>query len=287
MNASGTLQYGKKLNISGVNITKGVSLLPILGNPSPRMCETSGGALNSIGLENSGIEVFIKEQLPEWLKNGDVIVNIFGKNLDEFGCLAEILNDQPIAGIEVNISCPNVKQGGIAFGVDPKMAGEVTKVVVRNAPNKFIIVKLSPNVTDIVRIAKSVEEAGADSISLINTLVGMDIDIEACRPKLANIIGGYSGRPIFPVALRMVWQICQPGGVRIPVIAVGGADCYESFLKFMIAGASAVQCGTALFKNKKLFDDFFVGVSAYMQRHGIRHISEIIGTLKNEKHLII
>ncbi len=253
LTASGTFGYGiefqdfgdlKKL---GGIVVKGLSLNPKPGNPPPRICETPCGMLNSIGLQNIGIKRFIKEILPllPWNETA-VIVNIFSDNLEEFEKLAEIAAERKeIAAIEVNISCPNVKKGGVLFGQDPKIAEEVTKRVKLKAKDKPVIVKLTPNVQDIKIIAKAVENGGADIISLINTVFGMAVDIYTRRPKLSNVFGGLSGPAIKPIALKLVYEVCQT--VNIPVIGVGGITSAEDVLEFILVGAFAVQIGSANF----------------------------------------
>ena len=285
MTASGTFGYGKEfdelldLNHLGAIIVKGLSLLPSPGNPPPRIIETPCGMLNAIGLENIGIEAFVNEKLP-FLKgfSTPVLVNIYGKTVDEYADLASRIDElEDIAGIEVNISCPNVKAGGVAFGVDCKAAAEVIQSV-RQRTSKPLMVKLSPNVTDIAEIAKSVEGAGADSVSLINTITGMMIDIEKRKPVLANITGGLSGPAIKPVALRMVWQVAR--AVKIPVIGIGGIMTAEDAIAFLIAGATAVQVGTANFVNPRATIDIIDGLTAYLDQHNIGHIMDLVGTLE-------
>jgi dihydroorotate dehydrogenase (NAD+) catalytic subunit len=235
--------------------------------------------INAIGLENVGIEKFITEKLP-FLQNlsPPVFVNIYGKLEEEYRQLAARVNDvEAIAGIEVNISCPNVKAGGMAFGVDPQAAFKVIRAV-RDQTAKPVMVKLSPNVTDITEIAAAVEEAGADSISLINTLTAMAIDIDTRRPKIANIIGGLSGPAIKPVALRMVWQVAQKA--RIPIIGIGGIMTFEDALEFLIAGATAVQIGTANFVNPHTTVDIIDGIEAYLSERDIPSVKDIVGTLE-------
>jgi len=232
-----------------------------------------------IGLENVGLEVFLQEKLP-FLKTlaTPIIVNIYGKNIFEYEDFASRIDDiEGISGIEVNISCPNITAGGMAFGVDPESAFNVVKAV-RESTTKTVIVKLSPNVTDITEIAKSVEEAGADSISLINTITGMAIDIETRRPKLANITGGLSGPAIKPVALRMVWQVVQK--VKIPVIGVGGIMTPEDALEFLIAGAVAVQVGTANFINPNATIEIIEGIEEFLIKKTISRVMDIVGTLE-------
>jgi len=284
MTASGTFGYGREfsdlidLNCLGAIIVKGLSLEPSKGNPPPRIVETSCGMLNAIGLENVGIEAFEKEKLP-FLKKLEtpVLANIYGKTVDEYAELAAHIEDiEGIAGIEVNISCPNVKTGGIAFGVKAESAGEVVRAV-RRRTKKPVMVKLSPNVTDITEIARAAEDAGADSLSLINTITGMAIDIRTRRSKLANITGGLSGPAIKPVALRMVWQTVQR--VKIPVIGIGGIMKAEDALEFLIAGAAAVQVGTANLVNPRASIEIIEGIEAFLIENHISDVKEIIGSL--------
>jgi dihydroorotate dehydrogenase (NAD+) catalytic subunit len=285
MTASGTFGYGSEfkdfldLDRLGAIIVKGLSLNPSCGNPPPRIVETAGGMLNAIGLENVGLEVFIEQKLPFLRRiKAPVLVNIYGTTIEEYAELASRLDDiDGIAGIEVNISCPNVKAGGVAFGVDPKAAYEVVRAV-RASTGKPMMVKLSPNVTDIADIAVHVEKAGADSVSVINTLTGMAVDIETQRPILANITGGLSGPAIKPVALRMVWQVAQ--SVKIPVIGVGGITTARDALEFFIAGAAAVQVGTANFVNPGATIDILDGIIDHCRSHGVARITDIIGSLK-------
>jgi dihydroorotate dehydrogenase (NAD+) catalytic subunit len=285
MTASGTFGYAGEfeelvdLNRLGGIIVKGLSLEPSLGNKPPRIVETACGMLNAIGLENVGIEAFAKEKLP-FLKelSAPVFTNIYGKSISDYALLAARIDElNEVAGIEVNISCPNVKAGGIAFGVVPETAAEVIKAV-RKATSKPLMVKLSPNVTDITQIARAVEGAGADSLSLVNTITGMSIDIETRRPKLANITGGLSGPAIKPVALRMVWQVAQ--SVKIPVIGVGGIVCAEDAIEFLIAGAVAVQVGTANFVNPHATIDIIEGIERFLREKKISSLRDIIGTLE-------
>jgi dihydroorotate dehydrogenase (NAD+) catalytic subunit len=284
MTASGTFGYGEEFNDLidlenlGAIIVKGLSLEPSLGNKPPRIVETPCGMLNAIGLENIGVEAFIENKIP-FLKQfrTPMITNIYGKTIDEYVLLASRINEiKEIAGIEVNISCPNVKAGGVAFGVDPEVAYTVVEEV-RKHTNKLLMVKLSPNVTDIVSIAESVAKAGADCLSLINTITGMAIDVKTRTPRLANITGGLSGPAIKPVALRMVWQAAQ--AVSIPVIGIGGITTAEDALEFFIAGATAVQVGTANFVNPAATIDIINGLHMYLDDNGIESIGELIGTL--------
>jgi len=282
MTASGTFGYGEEfgslvdLHRLGAIIVKGISLLPRQGNPPQRIAETACGMLNAIGLENVGLERFLSEKLPyfETIKT-PLIVNILGDTVEDYRELAIRLNDvEKVAAVEVNISCPNVKHGGVAFGTDPDMAHAVTKAVCGNF-NRPVIVKLSPNVTDITVIAKAVEEAGADAVSLVNTVLGMAIDIERCRPKLANIFGGLSGPAIKPIALRMVWQVA--GSVSVPVIGIGGITTAEDAIEFLLAGAKAVQVGTANFINPRATEEIIKGIGSYLEKHHIDSVEALIG----------
>ena len=284
MTASGTFGYGGEflrymdLNSLGGIVVKGLSLAPSKGNPPPRVVETSCGMLNAIGLENVGIEAFKKDKVP-FLKTLDthVFANIYGTTMDAYGELAAMIDGcEGISGVEVNISCPNVKAGGLAFGVEPSAAAAVTRQV-RARTTKHVMVKLSPNVTDITEIALAVEDAGADSVSLINTITGMAVDIATRRPKLANIVGGLSGPAIKPVALRMVWQTAAK--VKIPVVGIGGIMTAEDAIEFLIAGASAVQVGTANFVNPGVSQEIVKEIAAYMADHQIRDIKDLIGSI--------
>lgn len=285
MTASGTFGYAKEfqelvaLDRLGAIIVKGLSLAPSKGNRPPRIVETPCGMLNAIGLENVGLEKFIEEKLP-FLKGvrAPVLANIYGTDVEAYAELAARLDDiEAVAGIEVNISCPNVKQGGVAFGADARTACQVTKAV-RARYRRLLVVKLSPNVTDITQIAKGVEEGGADAISLINTVTGMAIDIHRRRPKLANITGGLSGPAIKPVALRMVWQAAR--AVKVPVIGIGGIMTAEDALEFIIAGASAIQVGTANFVNPRCTMEIIDGIADYLREKKIGSIKELVGSLE-------
>ena len=284
MTASGTFGYAGEfeklidLNRLGAIIVKGLSLEASKGNPPPRIVETPCGMLNAIGLENVGLEAFVKEKLPVLkMINAPVFVNIYGKSMADYAELASRLEDiEEVSGIEVNISCPNVTCGGMAFGAYPESAARVVRAV-RKRTTRPLMVKLSPNVTDITEIARSAEGEGADSISLINTITGMAIDIETRRPKLANITGGLSGPAIRPVALRMVWQVAQV--VKIPVIGVGGIMTAKDALEFLIAGAAAVQVGTANFINPHATIDIIEGIEAFLVKKNITDLGDIIGTL--------
>jgi len=289
MTASGTFGYGAEfddlidLNRLGGIIVKGLSLEPSKGNPPPRIIETSCGMLNAIGLENVGIDAFIDKKLP-FLKtiNAPVIVNIYGKSIAEYARLAARIDEvADIAGVELNISCPNVKTGGVAFGVDPDVAEKVVEQVRKNT-SKPLMVKLSPNVTDIVMIAERVESGGADSISLINTITGMAVDLRAGKPVLANITGGLSGPAIKPVALRMVWQVA--GAVNIPVIGIGGIMTAKDALEFIVVGAVAVQVGTANFVNPAATMDIVDGITDYLVENEIDDIASLTGSLRIPGH---
>ena len=284
MTASGTFGYAREfdhlidLSRLGGIIVKGLSVEPAPGNPPPRIVETPCGMLNAIGLENVGIDAFVSYKLPFLKKLAPpVLVNIYGRTIDEYVLLAERCSQlDGIDGIEVNISCPNVKAGGVAFGVDAAMAASVVKAV-KSHTAKTVLVKLSPNVTDITEIARAVESAGADAVSLINTLTGMAIDIDSRKPKLANITGGLSGPAIKPVALRMVWQVAQV--VQIPVVGIGGIMTAADALEFFIAGASAIQLGTANFINPQISMEVIEGIETYLRENHIASIGDLIGTL--------
>ncbi len=285
MTASGTFGYAMEfkslvdLDQLGGAIVKGLSLEPSKGNPPPRIAETSCGMLNAIGLENVGLDQFIEKKVPFLNKlKIPVFANIYGTTVEAYAELARRLNDiEAIAGVEVNISCPNVKEGGIAFGADPLMAAEVTGIV-RKRYDKHLTVKLSPNVTDIALIARSVEDAGADAVSLINTLTGMAIDIHTRKPKIANITGGLSGPAIKPVAVRMVWQVAQ--AVKVPVIGIGGIMNAEDAIEFMVAGATAIQVGTANFVNPRATMEIIDGIRRYLTEHKIASAAALIGTVR-------
>jgi dihydroorotate dehydrogenase (NAD+) catalytic subunit len=285
MTASGTFGYGSEfadymdLESIGAIITKGLSLRPKAGNRTPRIVETAAGMLNAIGLQNVGIDAFIDEKAPFLRKiNTPVIVNVYGNSLEEYGELAGRLDKIPeVAGLEVNISCPNVKQGGIVFGTDPKAAYEVVSLV-RESTIKPVIVKLSPNVTDVVEMAHASVEAGADALSLINTLTGMAIDLKKRRPVLANVTGGLSGPAIKPVALRMVWQVAK--AVNVPVIGIGGITSAIDALEFIVAGATAVQIGTASFLDPHASQTIARDMERYLAENGIHCIREMIGSLE-------
>lgn len=259
--------FGELASLGGISV-KGISLLPRNGNPPPRIVETAAGMLNSIGLQNDGVENFLKEKLPllPWRETA-IIANLYATSAEDFGSLAGIMDgENGIAALELNVSCPNVHAGGSLFGADPAMTAAVVSAARKNAPHKHIIVKLSPNVTDITRIAKSAEDAGADSISCINTLLGMAINLDARRPALANIVGGLSGPAIKPVALRCVWQVAR--AVKIPVIGLGGITRAEDILEFLMAGASAIQIGTANFMDPRASFKMAGDLPASLEAHG-------------------
>jgi len=284
MTASGTFGYGGEfrdlvdLARLGAIVVKGLSLRPSPGNPPPRIVETPCGMLNAIGLENIGIEAFCRTRLKFLAKfDTPVVVNLYGQDVAEYAALAEIVDDQAdIAALEVNISCPNVKAGGMAFGVDPRAAADVTGAV-RRRTGKPLIVKLSPNVSDITEIARAAADAGADAVSLINTITGMAVNVDTRRPCLANITGGLSGPAIRPVAVRMVWQVAR--AVSIPVVGLGGIMSWRDALEFIIAGATAVQVGTANFINPRATMEIIDGLSAYLQRHDLQDIAQLVGSL--------
>ncbi len=269
LTASGTFGYGEEyaefvdLNRLGGVIVKGISLKPIAGNPPPRIWETPSGMLNAIGLENPGVDVFLREKLP-FLRQFDtaVIVNIFGYSADDYIAVAERLDDaEGVSGIEVNISCPNVKAGGMVFGTDLKATAELLSAI-RTKTRLPLIAKLSPNVTDVTAFAKAARDAGCDGLSLINTLLGMAIDVRTGKPRLANCTGGLSGPAIRPVAVRMVWQVAQ--AVSLPIIGMGGIVTSEDALEFIRAGASAVAVGTANFSNPRATMDVLDGIEAFL-----------------------
>lgn len=283
MTASGTFGSGKEysefvdLNELGAVVVKGVANIPWKGNASPRVAETYGGMLNSVGLQNPGVHAFVKEDIP-FLRKYDtkIIVNIAGRSIEDYCEVAEVLSDSDIDMIELNISCPNVKEGCVSFGVNPHTVEAVTKEVKKYCKQP-LIVKLSPNVADIAEIAKGAEAGGADAISLINTLLGMVIDIHKRRPVLANIMGGLSGPAIKPVAVRMVYQVAQ--AVKVPIIGMGGISNGDDAIEFMLAGASAVAVGTANFFNPRATIDVKEGIESYMRKYGISNIKDIVGNL--------
>jgi dihydroorotate dehydrogenase (NAD+) catalytic subunit len=284
MTASGTFGYGLEfepfgdLSKLGAVVVKGTTLEPRAGNAPQRVVETTGGMLNSIGLQNPGVEHFLSHYLPELLKRGvTTVVNMAGNTVDEYCRLTERLQQPGVHALELNISCPNVKAGGMAFGTDPKMASEVVSAVKRRTQLP-LIVKLSPNVTDIVGMAQAVEAAGADSISLINTFVGMAVDLKRRRPVLGNVIGGLSGPAVKPLALRMVWQVSR--AVQVPVIGLGGIMNADDALEFLLCGASAVQIGTANFVDPLTAWQVIDGIREYCLAEGIDRVTDLIGALQ-------
>lgn len=285
MTASGTFGYGTEyadfmdINRLGAIIVKGTTLNPRQGNAYPRMAETPSGMLNAVGLQNKGVDYFVDHIYPEVRKfQTNVIVNVSGSSIEDYAQCASIINTlDDIPAIELNISCPNVKQGGMAFGVNPESAAQVVSAV-RKAYDKTLIVKLSPNVTDITEIARAVEGAGADSVSLINTMLGMAIDAEKRKPILSTITGGMSGPAVKPVALRMVWQTAK--AVKIPVIGLGGICSATDAIEFLLAGASAIQIGTANFIDPSISEKVVDGIEDYLKRHNFNSVQEIIGALE-------
>ena len=284
MEASGTFGSGMEysefvdLNQLGAVVTKGVANVPWPGNPTPRIAEVYGGMLNAIGLQNPGIDVFCKRDIP-FLKqyNTKIIVNVCGKTTEDYIEVVERLGDEPVDMLEINISCPNVKEGGIAFGQDPKAVEAITKEVKKHAKQP-VIMKLSPNVTDITVMAKAAEAGGADVLSLINTITGMKIDIERQTFAIANKTGGMSGPAVKPVAVRMVYQVAN--AVKIPIIGMGGITTAEDAMEFILAGATAVSIGTANFSNPMATVECVRGIETYMKRHQVEDINDLIGIVK-------
>lgn len=284
LTASGTFGYGEEfsdfinLDRLGGFIVKGTTLEPRQGNDYPRMVETPSGMLNAVGLQNKGVDYFIENIYPRLTKyTSEIIVNISGSSVEDYAKVAEKLNVLPrINAIEVNISCPNVKTGGMAFGTTASGAASVTKAV-REAFDKTLIVKLSPNVTDITEIARAAESEGADAVSLINTLMGMSIDVERQRPHLSTYTGGLSGAAVRPVAVRMVWQVHK--AVKIPVIGLGGIMSGRDAVEFILAGATAIEVGTANFINPKVTVEIVEFIDDYCRRHGVSDINQLIGII--------
>lgn len=284
MTASGTFGSGIEysefvdLNKLGAVVTKGVANVPWPGNPTPRIAETYGGMINAIGLQNPGIDTFIKRDIP-FLKKYDtkIIVNVCGKSEADYIEVVERLADEPVDMLEINISCPNVKEGGIAFGQDPKAVERITSAVKKFAKQP-VIMKLSPNVTDITEMARAAEAGGADVLSLINTLTGMKIDINRQTFAVANKTGGLSGPAIRPIAVRMVYQTAN--AVKLPIIGMGGITCAEDALEFILAGATAVSVGTANFHNPKATEEIVSGIESYMRKYNIDDINALIGAVR-------
>ena len=284
MTASGTFGSGMEysefvdLSLLGGVVTKGVADVPWPGNPTPRVAETTGGMLNAIGLQNPGIDVFCNRDIP-FLKQYDtkIMVNVCGHSTEEYLRVVERLAEEPVDLLEINISCPNVKEGGIAFGQDPKAVEAITKAV-KAVAKQPVVMKLSPNVTDITVMAKAAEAGGADAVSLINTLTGMKIDIERQTFALANKTGGMSGPAVKPVAVRMVYQVAQ--AVKIPIIGMGGIATAEDAIEFILAGATAVSVGTANFFNPYATKEIAEGIVSYMKRHNVEKITDLIGAVK-------
>ena len=281
--ASGTYGFGREYNefypisILGGISTKGTTLKPRLGNPTPRIAETPSGILNAVGLQNPGVEHFIEYDLPFLKESGtNIIANVAGSTLADYEEIAERLNGL-VDMIELNISCPNVKEGGVAFGIKPESVQNVTEKVKARLTKTPLMVKLSPNVASISDNAKAAENGCADCISLINTLTGMAIDLERRKPILANVTGGMSGPAVKPIALRMVWEACK--AVKIPVIGLGGISNYRDVLEFMLVGASAVQVGTANFSNPLVIPEILEGLENYMIKNGIDDIRDIVGKI--------
>ncbi|MBF0498237.1 MAG: dihydroorotate dehydrogenase [Deltaproteobacteria bacterium] len=285
MTASGTFGYGEEysgiidINRLGALVVKGISLRPRPGNPPPRIVETAAGMLNAIGLQNVGLTAFIRDKLP-YLRNlvPALVVNILGETEDEYVEIAAALSDQEgVDAIELNISCPNVAAGGLVFGADPVATARLTARV-RAVTKKTLLVKLTPNVTDITVMAKAAADAGADGLTVINTLLGLAVDLTTRRPRLANITGGLSGPAIKPVALRMVWQVAR--AVDVPVIGVGGISTWQDAVEFFIAGATAIQIGTANFFNPTATVDVLEGITAYLTDSEVTKLTDLIGTLR-------
>ena len=283
--ASGAFGYGREYEgfyplskLGGISV-KGTTLKPRQGNQGPRVAETPSGMLNSVGLQNGGAEKFLNYELPNLLtKSTRIIANIAGGSVEECAQLAAMINPSEVDMVELNISCPNVKQGGAAFGTDCNVAAQVTAAVKKELPDKPLMVKLSPNVTSITEIAKAVEAAGADALSLINTLLGMRIDIRTKRPILKNNVGGLSGPAVLPIAVRMVWQTAN--AVNIPIVGMGGISTWEDAVEMMMAGASAIQVGAAIFGDPYTPVKIIDGLEKYCEDNGISNISEIVGTVE-------
>ncbi len=283
LTASGTFGYGSEfapfvdLRRLGGIVAKSLTLEPRVGNPPPRIAEVPSGMLNAISLENVGVEHFLAEKVPALAKEVTIIASVFGHEVSEYAEVARRLSEEPrIAAIEVNASCPHVKSGGMEFGQDPGVLASLVGAV-RAASSRPLLVKLSPNVTRIVEMAKVCQEEGADAVSLINTVQALDVDIETRRPVLSNVLGGLSGPAIRPIALRMVWQVSQ--ALSIPICGVGGIGSPEDAVKFLLCGASAVQVGTANYLNPMAAEEIALGLQAYAARQGVSRIAELVGTL--------
>lgn len=284
MTASGTFGSGAEyaefvdLNKLGAVVTKGVASVPWEGNPTPRVAETYGGMLNAVGLQNPGIDLFVERDIPFLTKyDTKIIVNVCGRTTEDYCEVVKRLASQPVDMLEINISCPNVKEGGIAFGQDPKAVEEITKEIKKYAKQP-VIMKLSPNVTDITEMAKAAEAGGADVISLINTITGMKIDVHRRTFALANKTGGLSGPAIHPIAVRMVYEVAQ--AVRIPIIGMGGITTAEEALELILAGAAAVSVGTASFHNPTVTMEIVEGIQDYMEQYGVKDIRELTGAVR-------
>ena len=286
LSASGTFAYGEEfsrlfdLSLLGGVVTKGLSLLPKEGNPTPRICETSSGLINAIGLENIGVEAFIAENLP-FLRQFDtsIVVNFFGTSEEEYVLMAEKLDIEGISALEMNVSCPNIKKGGIEFGKDPHVLRRLTANV-RSATSKPLFVKLSPMVTQIGEMALAAQEGGADALTCANTFPAMAINEKTCRPVLGNVTGGLSGPAIKPIALKLVWEVSKQVG--IPVIASGGITTWRDVVQFLLAGASAVEIGSASLRDPLCFTEIIRGFADYMRENGLKSVSELIGKLKTD-----
>lgn len=284
LTASGTFGSGQEysefvdLNRLGAVVTKGVADRPWLGNPTPRVCEVTGGMLNAIGLQNPGIDVFLRRDIPFLRQfNTRIVVNVCGHTEEEYLAVVDRLYDAPVDLLEINISCPNVKEGGIAFGQDPRAVEHITAAVKQHAKQP-VIMKLSPNVADITEMARAAESGGADALSMINTLTGMKIDIHRRSFVLANKTGGLSGPAVKPVAVRMVWQCAK--AVKLPIIGMGGIASTEDAIEFLLAGASAVSVGTENFVNPRITEEIVDGIRSYMIRYGVENIQELVGAVR-------
>lgn len=291
MTASGTFGYAEEysnfidINKLGAIVCKGISLKPMAGNPPPRIYETACGLLNAIGLQNVGLEVFLSEKLPFLKKyKTKIIVNVLGSTINEYVELSERLDEAGVDGIELNVSCPNVKEGGVLFGSSSKILARLVKNVRKVIRKTILIIKLPPDIFNIVNLAKVVEDYGADAVTLTNTIPAMAIDILSRRPQLSNITGGLSGPAIKPIALKLVWDVSKI--VKIPIIGVGGILNYEDAIEFILAGATAIQVGTANFLNPNTTIDIIRGIEQYMKANSIRDIRELIGAVQCRTNLL-